>query len=709
MKKIKLYKIQTGFAKYKQIPIFFSAIELAETQKAIYLYGHGTTQTTKMGICMNCGRELTHPVSVELGIGPICGGHYHDWDLIGGYTLENIERLKTAIKEITIDTWIPRSKIEEVRDSEDEFVVPENHPMMKPKEPKSNKKQALLVRAKDKKTLVIKIVFPFDFDTLAQVKSLPGRKYHSEKKVWSCPLSVENCKELQEWGFELAPNLNKWYVSKTVGDAGLKASDMKPFPEIPGLGGTLRNFQSIGVRFVDSRDGNALIADDMGLGKTVQALAYLQLRQKIRPAIIVTPSNAKLNWMREANKWLSGERNEVQILRGQTPYDVTGDIIILNYDILPYWVDELFKIKARILIADECQNFKNNKAKRTKAIKRLRKKIPKFLPMSGTPIENRPIEIYNAVNMVDPTLFPSFWHFAQRYCGAKHNGFGWDFNGSSNTQELHNKLINSIMIRRMKSEVLTELPDKTYAHVPLELANDSEYREAERDFVDYATKVAEIDIREKLLRYFQEDSPVEINDHKLRRMKEEVANKINVLTEIEGLKQLAVREKLPEAISWIRDFIDQDKKLVLFAEHHFVIDALKEEFKDVCVKFDGRDSETKKDNAIQQFQNDPKTLLFIGQTKAAGVAITLTAASDVAVLELPWNPGKLDQAVDRVHRMTQKNAVTVYYLLAFNTIEERIARLIDSKRTMIASVMDGKDMPEVSLITELISEYANAA
>ena len=189
---------------------------------------------------------------------------------------------------------------------------------------------------------------------------------------------------------------------------------------------------------------------------------------------------------------------------------------------------------------------------------------------------------------------------------------------------------------------------------------------------------------------------------------EEAAEKASAavtLTAIEKLKQLAVQAKLDHALNWIADFLDSDEKLVVFAVHKFVIDAIMERFKNVAVKLDGSVSGTDRQLVVDKFQDDAKTRLFVGNIKAAGIGITLTAASNVAFLEFPWTPGDLSQGEDRCHRIGQKFTVNVYYLLAQNTIEETIALLLDEKRKVLDKVLDGIDTDEGSLLTELIANY----
>lgn len=681
-----LIEIKSGFAQRKKIPNIFVGVVPTKTDKAVYVYGHGSMITRKTGRCCVCGRTLTHPVSVVLGIGPQCGGHWWDWKAIGGYTEENIERLKnemkTLMKNMLVDSWMPRSVIiSAVEESEEVVQIPEGHKMMERKqEAKKKPRVADLIQFKDDE-YGIRIRFPYDQEDLAKVKSLDGRRWNSVDKEWTTPLSQENVLKLQEWNFEMDPKLLDFLKkqSKKVNAEDLEVID------VPGLKMDLYPYQKQGVAFIEAKGGRALVADEMGLGKTCQALAWLQKHPEHRPAVIVVPASLKLNWAKEIKMWMSdtglGERNEAQILSGTQPYEIGSDIAIINYDILQYWLPELIDYNPQVMIADEAHYFKTNKALRTKAVKKLGKLVPHFIALTGTPIVNRPIEILNAVNLIDPMLFPKSWSYIQKYCAPKNNGYGWDLSGSSNTKDLHQVLTNSIMIRRLKENVLPELPAKTRAFTPIYLRNRAEYSRAQSDFISFL---------------------------KVQKGEEaaERASNAAVLSEIEGLKQLAVQGKLEDSIMWIRDFLESGEKLVVMAVHKFVIDRLMQEFGKIAVKIDGSVSNPKRQVAVDKFQNEPETRLFVGNIKAAGVGITLTAASNVAFLELPWTPGDLTQAEDRIHRIGQDEACTIHYLLAQDTIEDKIARLLDSKRKILDAVLDGRAPEEGSLLTELMNEYA---
>lgn len=698
----KQYSISPMFAKHNQLPISFVAHVLRETERAVYLYGRGEMEPT--GRCAKCGRILKHPGSIMLGIGPECIGNWGLRDIkMEEPTAEDLFKVKAAIHAQKVDQWIPKSCIKASSDSKEPILVPSDHKMVTssttPGAPSPTARRASLVSYQSTGDSVIKVEFPYSADDVALVKTIVGRKYSPEGKYWTAPLTVEAIETLKEKGFELSDAILEYLEKITATVTDESASSI----EIPGLKGTLMPFQKTGVAFTDSRDGRALIGDEQGLGKTVQALAWLQLHPEARPAVVVCPASLKLNWEREAVKWMTNPN--AQVLQGSdTSQPLYGDIIIINYDILGNsletykdtagktrkreirntgWVDYLVAYGVKAVVVDEVQYIKNNGIIRTIGTKRLARKADHVIGLSGTPIESRPVEFFNIIQLINRNIMPNWWSYVNTYCGAKHNGWGWDYSGASNTLELHQKLTNTIMIRRLKADVLPELPDKQYSYVPMDMDNWHEYSRARRDIVEYMRETK-------------------------GNAAADTASGAKHLVQIEALKQLAVAGKLKQAISWIEDMIESGEKLVVFAVHKTVIDAVMDKFKGVAVKIDGSVSSQQRDNAVEAFQNDDKIRLFVGNIKAAGVGLTLTASSTVAFLELPWTSSDLAQAEDRCHRIGQKSSVNVHYLLAAGTIEEDIAELLDKKRKVLDSILDGKETENESLLVELMRRIDNS-
>lgn len=270
---------------------------------------------------------------------------------------------------------------------------------------------------------VIKIVFPYSLEEIEHIRTISGRKYHLEDKCWSAPVRVETLESLMNWGYVLDDTL------KTLLEKVDARSEQIIVNGIPSLKGTLFHFQTKGVAFVERKNGRALIADEMGLGKTIQALAWLQLHRDKIPVVIVVPASLKLSWQREAEKWLPEPNTE--ILSGTKPWKTTGDILIINYDILSAWVNMLKKLNPNVLILDEIHYIKDNSANQTKAVKKLSKGISHVICLSGMSIAARPIEAFNAIKLIKPELFPSFAEYSRRYGNIRPNYFGWESYGVS--------------------------------------------------------------------------------------------------------------------------------------------------------------------------------------------------------------------------------------------------------------------------------------
>lgn len=416
---------------------------------------------------------------------------------------------------------------------------------------------------------------------------------------------------------------------------------------------------------IERFDGRALLADEMGLGKSFQALLYAQ-RNKLRPIIIVCPACVKWNWEREAKKHV---QMRSEILEGtkapKAKWTFTKpQVIIVNYDILSHWVKLLRRLKPQLIIIDEAQYCKSRDAKRTKAVLRLCKGILHVVALSGTPMTNRPIELWPTISLLRPDHFSSFSEYGHRYCKPEWTRWGWQYKGATHSDELHDLLGLTCMIRRLKADVLKELPAKQRIVLPMAIARRSEYDHALADFASW--------LRQK-------------HPTSARR-----ALKAEQLAKAGYLKRLVAELKLPSVIDWTQDFLQEsDGKLILFAIHTKIIQALYDKFKETATYIDGSVTGHKRQLAIDQFQHDKKTRIIVGQLQAAGVGWNGTAATAVAFAELGWTPGEHDQAEGRAHRLGQENSVSCYYLVGRNTIEDKLCKILYDKQQDLTRILDG--------------------
>ena len=442
------------------------------------------------------------------------------------------------------------------------------------------------------------------------------------------------------------------------------------------LGGELHPFQRAGVRYALARR-RTFIADEQGLGKTVQALATLEADDAY-PAVVVCPASMKLMWERESLRWLP--RRTVAVLDGRTEAAWTeaaeaAEIVVLNYDILEAHAERLAAGRPRALVLDESHYLKNPRARRTKAAVQLVGRLPDDalrLALTGTPILNRPDELVAQLRILGRlTDFGSGARLARRFRAA-----GAD-------DRLHWNLRAHCYVRRTKKQVLPQLPAKRQDTVPVALVNEHEYRLAETDVIAWLQSL-----------------PLDLGtiDAKVA-----AALRAEQLVRLNNLRQLAARGKLPAALNWIADFLASGEPIVVFAEHIATQRAVLERFPDAAHILGG-DSTRNRQRAVDAFQREDGPQLIVCSMKAASQGITLTRASNVAFLELDWTPARHDQAEDRLHRIGQEEAVTAYYLLSPDTIDETMAELLQRKRSVIGAVTDGEVRDEERLVAAVVRE-----
>ena len=321
--------------------------------------------------------------------------------------------------------------------------------------------------------------------------------------------------------------------------------------DICGLDGELKPFQRAGVSYLLAQR-RAFLADEQGLGKTIEALATLEA-DRAYPAVVVCPASLKLNWLRELERWLPDR--SVQALVGTGPGRPTAalscmaaraEITVVNYDIVAARLGELRSLEPRALVLDESHYCKNAAAKRTQAVGRLSAVIPQdglVLALTGTPVMNRPAELISQLRILG--RLGDFGSGAQ---------FGKRFRGPDAHLRLHWHLRSRCFVRRLKADVLPQLPAKRRAIVPVELDNEPEYRLAERDLIAWL-----------------QSQPLDLGQ---LRAKVAAALRAERLVRLNALKLLAARGKLAAALAWIHDFCSSGERLVVFAHHREIQRAL---------------------------------------------------------------------------------------------------------------------------------------
>jgi SWI/SNF-related matrix-associated actin-dependent regulator 1 of chromatin subfamily A len=511
----------------------------------------------------------------------------------------------------------------------------------------------------DGEQLIIKFQLPAsDFaKVVLVVKGCVGRLFDPINRQWTALPTQENIEHLVKHGFVPTPAIASIREYKpALAETATILADI----DTSKLSPKMYPYQVEGVRWLEAHKGSGIIGLPVGMGKSNIAASYAKIHAEDRPVLVVCPACVKYNWQREIKLW-TGEKS-ILVLSGKTGEHIGDSFkwVIANYDILAGWSEFLLARKFKYLIGDESTYINNPKALRSKAFIQLARTIPKRVLLSATPIRNRPSEFYTALNLVDRKQFSNRRIYLNRYCDPKHNGFAWVYKGLTNAEELFAK-VSSVMFRKKKEDVFKDLPKKRKIIVPFALDNMTQkrYTKASSEFVDWAHTT-------------------------------ETKTMADGKKHIETLRQLAYIGKREGVIEWIGSFLESGEKLVVFAWHTDAINDIHNAFKKQSVVVDGHIGSVQKQANIDSFQDDPKIRLFIGQITAAGVGITLTAASSLAIVEFPWTPGDLEQAMGRIDRIGQMSpTVSFYYLVGAGTVDEDTALLLDEKSKMLNTTLDG--------------------
>ena len=418
-------------------------------------------------------------------------------------------------------------------------------------------------------------------------------------------------------------------------------------------------FQVAGVEFLASRMA-ALLADEMGTGKTIQVAGLLNLTAP-RKVLIVAPASMKIIWALELRKWLVDKQLPIMILKGQTkPLDLPHDgIWIVNYELLGRFRAEITSQPLDLLVLDEAHSIKTRTSARTKHAHLLSRCAKRKILLTGTPLLARPAELWSLLHFLSPADWPDFYKFAHRYCAPIRTDWGWDFTGAGNLEELNTRLRSGLMMRRLKRDVLAQLPPLTRALVPLSIAGGRALNEA--------VESAGYDPFNLPPNLSGSDIPFDC----IARIRHE-------------LGQL----KAKPAIEFIREQTEgYQNKVVVFAHHQIVLTQIAAAFSG-SVLVTGETPTADRMGAVEQFTNDPATRFFVASIHAMGIGVTLSAASHAVFVEQDWTPGILRQAEDRLHRIGQSQPVLVQYLVVPDSIDVNVMRTVIAKMEVIGRTIE---------------------
>ena len=494
------------------------------------------------------------------------------------------------------------------------------------------------------------------------------------EKIWIEKLLAEKDKAYHIWGkFSEEDPLTEMWVPKVAiikdNKVEIAEVDYTKYSHRPPL-----EHQKVAIEEL-LKNKKYILADDMGLGKTTSTI-IASLEMGAKKILIICPASLKINWQREYQ--LYSEKTSY-VCEGKN-YSEESDIVIMNYDIIKNFHDSkdrknsiIMKSNFDLVIIDEAHYIQNVQAQRTKLINDLVRDIDRLWLLTGTPMTSRPINYFNLLSLVDSPVAKNWMAYVVRYCSGYQFRVGprkvWNVMGASNLEELRDRT-GATVLRRLKEDVL-DLPEKIITPVYLRLRSKL-YEEVMGDYYNWYEK-----------------NP------------EESKNLSIQFTKLTQVRQVIAEEKTQHTIELAENIVEQGKKVIIFCNFTKSLETIVNHFGKSVVRLDGSMSKIQRQDAVDRFQEDDKVKVFVGNIKAAGVGITLTAAEAVIMNDLSFLPSDHSQSEDRAYRYGQKNNVLVYYPIFENTIEGIIYDILNNKKRIIATVM-GDTSDETNIVEEIL-------
>ena len=419
-----------------------------------------------------------------------------------------------------------------------------------------------------------------------------------------------------------------------------------------------------------------ILADDMGLGKTTSTI-IAALETGVKKILIICPASLKINWMREIENYT----DRSIFIAENKKFSLEHDFVIVNYDILKNFhelkskTDSLItQLNPELIIIDEAHYIQNGQAQRTKLVNHFVLKTKYLWLLTGTPMTSRPMNYFNLLNLIESPVAQNWMAYAIRYCQGYQFNAGkrkvWNVSGASNLEELRDRTSRQVL-RRLKTDVL-DLPDKIITPVYLKLKS-KEYEAMMGEYYNWYENKKE------------ESSSLTIQFSKLMKV-----------------RQIIAEEKINTTIELAQNIIDQDKKVIIFTNFTDTLQKIYQHFGKDAVYLDGSCSKPHRQHAVDQFQENDKIKVFVGNLKAAGVGITLTAGEACIMNDLSFVPSDHQQAEDRAYRFGQKNSVSIYYPIFENSIEGAIYDILSNKKNIIDTVM-GDNIDRGDIVQEIMN------
>ncbi|CAN4095014.1 unnamed protein product [Withania somnifera] len=533
--------------------------------------------------------------------------------------------------------------------------------------------------------------FSYDQILVEAFRKIPKACWSAKERLWMFPLpslsvAEKVLHEISGSNLELE-NLDP-LVQRAIAAASAMPDLRDRYEFIPNsIESKLLPFQRDGVRFALQHGGRILLADEMGLGKTLQAIAVVSCIRESWPVLVLAPSALRLHWASMIQQWMDIPSSEILVVLSQCSGSNKGgfNIVasntkksihlgglfnIISYDIVPKLQDLLMASTFKVVIADESHFLKNAQAKRTTASLPLLQKAQYVILLSGTPALSRPIELFKQLEALHPTVYKNVHEYGNRYCKG---GIFGVYQGASNHEELHSLIKATLMIRRLKKDVLSELPQKRRQQVFLDLG-EKEMRQINALF-------RELEIIKGQIKSAQ-------SEEEAKSLKFAEKSLISKIYTASG------EAKIPAVLDYLGTMVEANCKFLIFAHHQSMIDSIHEHLlkkKVGCIRIDGSTPSALRQSLVTDFQEKETIKAAVLSIRAGGLGLTLTAASTVIFAELSWTPGDLIQAEDRAHRIGQVSSVNVCYLLANDTVDDIIWDVVQSKLDNLGQMLDGQE------------------
>lgn len=526
----------------------------------------------------------------------------------------------------------------------------------------------------------VNFTFDYDEDIMKSIKSSDyNARWNPEHEQWILPINDYSRQRIlnivRDYNFKQVEPLQEEEVEVDYSQSEVDYAYLRGLCASKAFTYSPRDYQYEALGYALDR-GNVINGDDVGLGKTFEAIMYAEVTNSF-PCLAIVPASVKYNWEEKWQEIVGPHRSISVIESASKKNNWNADVVIINYDIIgkkqgkgtTVKFDELVEVDWAMIIFDEAHFLKEKRAQRSAAAKRITQGDSIIQMLTGTAVMSRPVELWNLLVLAKRDhLIAKDWHqFVTRYCGGYRGKFGWVTDGATNTLELNRRLREICYIRREKRDVLKELPDVTKQVVQVPITNKTAIKRALTDFIQYVRETQGEERADK-------------------------AMEAEHLVALGALRKLAIEGKLKGIEQYLKDWKQVDGgKLLVFGLHREPLEYLSEKFSSMLIA--GGVSSIDKQKIVKEWISNGDMFLFANmQSAGTGVDGLQKVCSNMIIIELPWRPSDLTQAIGRLDRSEQKQATTVSFMLSNETIDAEMWQMLEDKETVTEAVNKGIDV-----------------